>query len=91
MPVYKKKHFKLRQQQVQRSWGSIFGMCQNIKSSVTGTEGGTKLEGNELGKLANGWLIQNPVEAMGSTLDFILSMMDASGRFSARNQYNILY
>lgn len=45
-------------------------MCQNIKSSVTGTEGGIKLEGNELGKLANGWLIQNPVEAMGKYSGF---------------------
>lgn len=45
---------------MQRSWDrSIFGMCHNIKkASITGTEGGVRrLEGNELGKLANGQMI----------------------------------
>lgn len=58
MPVYKKEHFKLKQQQVQRSYDrSIFDMCQNIKTRVIGTEGEIRrLEGKNIEKLANGWI-----------------------------------
>ena len=60
--------------------------CQNIRrATVTGTEGGIRrLEGNKLGKLANGEILENLVKSIARTLDFVLSMIECQWKILSK-------